>query len=61
MTVGDHRDAVAGQVPASARIEEIADLVEAASQPFAVVNAQGQRLGTLDRAAVIDVLIGREV
>jgi glycine betaine/proline transport system ATP-binding protein len=51
---------VAGQVSASDRIEAVADRVEAADRPFAVVDESGAVVGSLDRRAVIDTLIGRE-
>lgn len=50
----------AGEISADARIEDIADRVEAAGQPFAVVDASGRRVGIIDGRAIIDVLIGRE-
>ena len=50
---------VAGQVAAGDRIEAVADRVEAADRPFAVVDAEGAVIGSLDRRAVIDTLIGR--
>ncbi|GKX32624.1 MAG: ABC transporter ATP-binding protein [Rhizobiaceae bacterium MnEN-MB40S] len=51
---------LAGEVPAGARIEDIADRVEAASLPFAVVDVNGDRIGIIDGRAIVDVLIGRE-
>jgi glycine betaine/proline transport system ATP-binding protein len=50
---------VAGQVAARERIEAVADRVEAAAEPFAVVDGDGMVIGSLDRRAVIDTLIGR--
>ncbi len=50
---------VAGNIQATDRIEDIADRVESADRPFAVLDRDGQVLGTIDRRAVIDVLIGR--
>ena len=50
---------VAGQVEAGQRIEAVADQVEAAAQPFAVVDADGQTIGSIDARAVVDTLIGR--
>lgn len=52
-------DALAETVPENARIEDIADKVESSDQPFAVVDADGKRIGALGRQAIIDVLIGR--
>ncbi len=49
----------AGQVSASDRIEAVADRVEAAGKPFAVVDESGAVIGSLDRRAVVDTLIGR--
>ncbi len=51
---------LAGEVPAGARIEDIADRIEAASLPFAVVDDNGDRIGIIDGRAIVDVLIGRE-
>ena len=52
-------DAVAGTVPASARVEDVADRVEAAPLPHAVTDAAGTVIGHVTARAVIDVLIGR--
>jgi glycine betaine/proline transport system ATP-binding protein len=52
---------VAGQVGAKDRIEAVADRVEAAERPFAVTDETGAVIGSLDRRAVIDTLIGREL
>lgn len=52
---------VAGSIPMTARIEDIADQVEASDTPFAVTDAAGQRVGLITRQIVIDVLIGRAV
>ena len=49
----------AGTVRAGDRIADIADRVEAADTPFAVVDEHGETIGSLGRDAVIDVLIGR--
>ncbi len=51
---------VAGQLSANDRIEAIADRVEAAERPFAVVEESGAVIGSIDRRAVIDTLIGRD-
>jgi glycine betaine/proline transport system ATP-binding protein len=51
---------VAGQVSATDRIEAVADRVEAAELPYAVVDGEGRVIGSLDRRAVVDTLIGRE-
>jgi glycine betaine/proline transport system ATP-binding protein len=50
----------AGDVAAGDRIEAVADRVEAAGLPFAVVDGDGSVIGSLDRRVVIDTLIGRE-
>lgn len=41
------------------RVEKIADKVEASSRPFAVVDQEGRIVGSIDRQAIVDVLIGR--
>ncbi|MCB1341433.1 MAG: betaine/proline/choline family ABC transporter ATP-binding protein [Pseudooceanicola sp.] len=51
-------DSFAGDVPHDARIEEIADRVEAAGLPHRVMR-DGKPIGQIGRAAVIDVLVGR--
>ncbi len=51
----------AGEVRDTDRIADIADKVEAADAPFAVVGDDGEKVGVLNRDAVIDVLIGRAV
>ncbi|WP_282605182.1 glycine betaine/L-proline ABC transporter ATP-binding protein [Pelagibius sp. Alg239-R121] len=48
----------AGEVRAGDRIEDIADPIEAAAAPFRVVE-DGEVIGTIDRRAVVDVLVGR--
>ncbi len=55
------RDGVetAGEVNAGDRIGEIADKVESADRPFAVIDGDGTRAGLIDARAVIDVLVGR--
>ena len=60
MQPGAPAGAVSGQVAAGDRIEAVADRVEAAELPFAVIDADGTVIGSLDRRAVIDTLIGRE-
>jgi len=50
---------VAGQLPASARVEDVAARIEAASLPHAVTDAAGAVVGQIGARAVIDVLIGR--
>jgi glycine betaine/proline transport system ATP-binding protein len=50
---------VAGTLPASARVEQVADRIDAAGLPFAVTDDAGQVVGHIGKAAVIDVLIGR--
>jgi len=58
MTPGTAAD-VAGHLPASARVEDVADRVEAAALPHAVTDADGRVIGHIGARAVIDVLIGR--
>ncbi|NKB28721.1 MAG: betaine/proline/choline family ABC transporter ATP-binding protein [Rhodobacteraceae bacterium] len=58
MTPGD-ADSVSGQLPGTARVEDVADQIEAADKPFRVVDSDGKPIGTVDGRAVIDVLIGR--
>ena len=48
----------AGDLEASQRIADVADQVEAAKRPFRVMR-DGEAVGSVDAAAVIDVLIGR--
>ncbi len=48
----------AGDVQASDRIEAIAERIEAADAPFRVLE-EGEVVGSIDRQAVIDVLVGR--
>ena len=50
---------VAGQVSAAARIEDIADRVEASDRPHAVIDEDGAAIGSIGRKAVVDVLVGR--
>ena len=59
MTLGSAPDSVAGEVEASERIEAIAAKIEAADAPFRVLE-EGKVVGTIDRQAVIDVLVGRD-
>src|SRR3546814_12433207 len=59
MQPGGPKGPVAGQVAAGDRIEAVADRVEAAAQPFAVVDGEARVIGTLDRRAVVDTIIGR--
>jgi glycine betaine/proline transport system ATP-binding protein len=59
MQAGPPVGPVAGEVAAADRIEAVADRVEAAAQPFAVVDGEGRVIGSLDRRAVVDTLIGR--
>jgi len=48
-------------VPASARIEEIAEQVIASVDPLAVVDDAGTPIGSIHRQDVIAVLVGREI
>ena len=60
MQAGAPTGEVAGEVAADERIEAVADRVEAAQQPFAVTDAGGAVIGSIDRRAVVDTLIGRQ-
>ncbi|MDZ4094429.1 MAG: betaine/proline/choline family ABC transporter ATP-binding protein [Paracoccaceae bacterium] len=51
--------AVAGSLPATARVEDVADRIEAADLPHAVTDVAGAVIGHVTPRAVIDVLIGR--
>jgi glycine betaine/proline transport system ATP-binding protein len=51
--------AVAGEVAAGDRIEDVADRVESSDLPFAVTDDDGAVVGSIDRRAVVDTLIGR--
>ncbi len=53
-------EAVAGELPASARVESVAEQVVAANAPFAVLR-DGQPIGHVTPEAVISVLVGRGV
>ncbi len=55
LATSDH----AGDVPASARVAEVADRIEAAALPFRVLDENDTPIGEIHRKAVIDVLIGR--
>ena len=61
MQPGPPMGEVAGQVSAAARIEDIAERVEAADQPHAVTDETGTVIGSIGRRAVVDVLVGRGV
>jgi len=52
---------IADTVSADDRIEDIADRVEASDHPFAVLDSDNNRIGSIGRQAVVDVLIGRKV
>ncbi|WP_246668990.1 glycine betaine/L-proline ABC transporter ATP-binding protein [Ancylobacter sp. TS-1] len=55
-----HEAGIAGMVPASAPIAGFAQQVEASDRPFAVVE-DGRVLGVIDRRAMMDVLVGRDL
>ena len=55
---GDGGGETAGRVAADAKVEAVAKDVIAATRPFAVADASGQVVGTLDRATVLEVLVG---
>jgi len=50
---------VAGALPARTRVGEVADRIEAAAAPFAVLDDDGAVVGHIDGRTVIDILIGR--
>lgn len=50
---------VVGEVSAAARIEDVADQVEARDTPHAVTDEDGSVVGSIGRKAVVDVLVGR--
>ena len=49
----------AGELRPGEFVADVADRVEAAARPFAVVASEGEVLGQPDRRTVIDVLLGR--
>jgi glycine betaine/proline transport system ATP-binding protein len=51
--------AIAGTIDAHAKVQSIAARVEASERPF-LVEEGGRPVGLVDRAAVMDVLLGRE-
>ncbi|GAA6150223.1 glycine betaine/L-proline ABC transporter ATP-binding protein [Pseudooceanicola nitratireducens] len=52
---------VAGELPASTRIETVADQIERASGVFNLRDDDGQLVGHIGREEIIDVLVGRRV
>jgi len=60
MRAAEAGEAVAGVVPAASKVREFAARVEASELPFAVADEAGQRIGIVDRRAVMAVLIGSE-
>lgn len=59
MTAGPAPGEVAGTVPQSARIEDVAAQIESSALPHDVADDTGRVVGHVARQAVIDVLIGR--
>ncbi|MCK0208915.1 ATP-binding cassette domain-containing protein [Starkeya koreensis] len=59
-TPGPDEAGIAGMVPASTPIAGFAQQVEATDKPFAVVE-DGRILGVIDRRAMMDVLVGRDL
>lgn len=51
------KNTFAGEVPAKAKIIEIAEALKAASKPFAVLDDNNQRIGMVSREDVFDVLV----
>jgi glycine betaine/proline transport system ATP-binding protein len=60
MRAGAPEGPVAGTLAAHAKVQSFAARVEAAALPFAVAE-DGRVIGTIDRTAVMDVLVGRPV
>lgn len=52
---------VAGVLPASSRIETVADQIESASGVFNLEDDEGKLIGHIGREEIIDVLIGRRI
>lgn len=50
---------IAGSLPATTRVEDAADQIEASALPFGVTDDDGQVIGHVTGRAIIDVLIGR--
>jgi glycine betaine/proline transport system ATP-binding protein len=50
-----------GSVHLTSRVEYIAERIERASHPFAVKDELDNIVGTIDREAIVDVLVGRNV
>ena len=61
MQPGPPTGEVTGQVSAAARIEDVAERVEASDLPHAVTDETGAVIGSIGRRAVVDVLVGRGV
>ena len=59
MSAGDVAGETAGEVAVTDRIADVADRVEAVDRPYAVLDEAGRQVGSIGRAAVVDVLIGR--
>jgi glycine betaine/proline transport system ATP-binding protein len=53
----DQNGAVGGEVRSDARVASVAARLRDASHPFAVVDAEGKRVGAVTRDAVVDVLL----
>jgi glycine betaine/proline transport system ATP-binding protein len=51
---------LAGNVPASSRVVDVAREVDAAGRDFGVVDESGRMIGIVNRAALIDVLLDRD-
>ncbi len=60
MTPGAPANAVAGEVLASTRIEELAAELVDAERPYSVIDANGRAIGQLTKEAVLDVLVNRD-
>ena len=61
MRPGAAEGAVAGDLPANARIETVADEIERSDGVFNLRDADGTVIGHVGRKEVIDVLVGRSI
>jgi glycine betaine/proline transport system ATP-binding protein len=61
MTPGPAGGDTAGSIPAAARIEDVADQVEASTLPFAVTDGEDRVIGSIGRETIVDVLVGRSM
>jgi glycine betaine/proline transport system ATP-binding protein len=59
MSAAGDDEAFAGELPVDSLIADVAAQVEAQSEAFAVMGADGELVGKLERQAVVDLLVGR--